>query len=154
MAHTVAITIMLAEISWLSQVTANLAKHLFSANWSQVTPLAKQFKMVQYCPTNDMISNITKSLIQVKFEKFCSLLGLLWSCVHLKGECCNIKPSMDHTYLLVTTLPYYSYQLIHHLPLTSTLCNTCHTSSPPQCFYTHWGVSPLDHTLLYSLLTL
>ena len=34
--------------------------------------------MLQYCPTNNMISDIfTKSLSQVKFEKFCAILGLL-----------------------------------------------------------------------------
>ena len=76
---------------------------------------------LQYCPTNDMISNIfTKSLAQIKFEKFCSLLGLLWSCICLEGECCEIEPDCDAWYIWYSFVGYYFTLLLlsTHISLT------------------------------------
>ena len=41
-----------------------------------------------YCPTDDMIADtFTKPLACVKFKKFHQLLGIIWSCLLLEGEC-------------------------------------------------------------------
>ena len=97
------------------------------------------------CPTNDMIANIfMKPLARFKFEKFHSLLGVSWSCVHLEGEC------RVHTLFNCSCCMFYLFYLHSWNTVFHSVSYSIFSYDTTSVFDHHWGVSPII-LLLYIL---